>query len=441
MLSRFSRCAAATSSSSFAAPRSALPAMATSAFRFINIHECDSKGLLSKYGCKVEFGVAAHNEAEIDAAISEVVKRNDKVVVKSQILAGGRGKGTFVDGFVGGVHVCDNAAKAKQAAMRMLNNTLVTKQTGPSGLKVSKLFITEAVPAIKRELYLALVLDRKTASPTFIASPEGGMNIEQLAHERPEMIFKLAIKDLAAGPSATDPDTIAFVNSLGFRDAAMSAKVMSHLQSIYKLAKEKDATMVEINPFVELNNGDVMCLDAKISFDDNAMFRQPDIVALEDKAQMDPFEAMAEKFELNYVALDGNVGCLVNGAGLAMATMDIISLYGQKPANFLDVGGSAKTEQIVAAFRIVLSNHKVNCILVNIFGGIMKCDTIANGVVEAVKQLGGLRVPLVVRLSGTNEQIGKQVLKDSGLPIHACCDLDEAGRTAASLAAAAGARA
>ncbi|CUG77929.1 succinyl-CoA ligase, putative [Bodo saltans] len=400
--------------------------------RYLNIHEFQAKGLLKEAGCKVEFGIMCQSTEEVIAALAKV--KSEKKVVKSQILAGGRGMGTFKDGFKGGVHVCKNADDALAAAKKMLGNTLITKQTGPSGQVVSKLFVTEAIPNIKRELYVALVLDRKTCSPTFIGSAEGGMGIEELAHSNPEKIKKMIVNI----HDGIDHDAcVKFAQELGFADG-IAETAAEQFKAIYNLAKSNDCTMVEVNPLVELEDQTVMCIDAKLSFDDNAQFRRPEIFAMADTTQMDAKEVMAAKHDLNYIALDGNVGCLVNGAGLAMATMDIISLYGQKPANFLDVGGSAKASQIVAAFKIVTHDPNVKCILVNIFGGIMKCDIIAEGVVEGAKHLAkeGIDVPLVVRLEGTNEELGKKILRDSGLKIETADNLDEAGKKACAIVAA-----
>jgi len=402
-------------------------ALATQA-RFLNIHEHQSKAMLNEFGCTTEFGVVAHNLEEVKAAIDQI--ETTKVVVKSQILAGGRGLGKFKNGFQGGVHVTPNAEAALECAKKMMGQTLVTAQTGEKGMVVNRLFITEAKDDIKRELYVALTLDRKTCGPMFIGSAEGGTSIEKLAKEQPDMIKKMPV-NIFAGVQLDACKK--FAEELGFTGASVE-KAAKQFMSIYNLAKTKDATMVEINPLVELQDGNVMCLDAKLTFDDNAQFRHAEVWSLEDNSQMDPKEVRAAEADLNYIALDGNVGCLVNGAGLAMATMDIISLYGQKPANFLDVGGSAKTEQIVAAFEIITSDPNVECLLVNIFGGIMLCDLIANGIVEACKVMGDkLKVPLVVRLEGTNEELGKKILRDSGLKIFPVNNLDEAGKTATDL--------
>ncbi|ESL05385.1 succinyl-CoA ligase [GDP-forming] beta-chain, partial [Trypanosoma rangeli SC58] len=380
--------------------------------RFFNIHEYQSKAILKEGGCKTEFGIACCNLAEVEAALGRI--KTEKKVIKSQILAGGRGMGTFVDGYKGGVHVCKDAAEAVDCAKHMLNNTLVTKQTGPKGQTVSVLYVTEAITGIKRELYLALLLDRKTASPMFIGSAEGGMGIEELAQKSPEKIKRMRIN---VQEGINDENCLAFAKELGFTGRA-AENAAEQLKALYNVGKSKDCTQVEINPLVELENGDVMCIDAKLSFDDNAEFRQKDIFELADKTQIDAKEVLAKKYDLNYIALDGNVGCLVNGAGLAMATMDLISMHGGKPANFLDVGGSASKDQIVAAFEIITGDPSVKSILVNIFGGIMRCDVIAEGIVAASHQMKGRMVPVVVRLSGSKEDEGKRILKESGLELH-----------------------
>lgn len=366
---------------------------------------------------------------EVEAACAKI--KSEKKVVKSQILAGGRGKGTFIDGYKGGVHVCANAEEAIATAKKMLGNTLVTKQTGAKGAKVERLFVTEAVPGIKRELYVALILDRQSASPIFIASQEGGMGIEELAHTNPEKIKKLVVN---VHNGVDEAAAIKFAEELGFQDAKAEA-VAGTLKNLYDCAKSKDCTMVEINPMVELEDGTVLCIDAKLSFDDNAAFRQPDVWKEEDQSSKDPKEVAAEIAGLgSYIALEGNVGCMVNGAGLAMATMDVISKYGGTPANFLDVGGSAKAEQIVKAFEIITGDKHVKCILVNIFGGIMRCDVIASGVIEAVQHMGAnLKVPIVVRLKGTNEAEGKELLEKSGLQVYPAEDIDEAAKKAVEL--------
>ncbi|ORC85205.1 succinyl-CoA ligase [Trypanosoma theileri] len=408
--------------------RTCLPKGVNVQRRFLNIHEYQSKAILKEGGCKTEFGIPCRTLEEVEAALGKI--KTERKVVKSQILAGGRGMGTFKDGYKGGVHVCKNAEEALECAKKMMNNTLVTKQTGPKGQKVSVLYVTEAVTGIKRELYLALLLDRKTASPMFIGSAEGGMGIEELAQKSPEKIKRMRIN---VQEGINDDNCVAFAKELGFSGIS-AQKAAEQIKSLYNIGKSKDCTQVEINPLVELENGDVMCIDAKLSFDDNAEFRQKDIFALADATQIDPKEVLAKKHDLNYIALDGNVGCLVNGAGLAMATMDLISLDGGRPANFLDVGGSATTEQIIAAFQIITGDEKVKSILVNIFGGIMRCDVIAEGIVAASKQLAGRKVPVVVRLSGSMEEEGKKILRESGLPLHPAQNFEEAAKLACELA-------
>ena len=409
--------------------RSVAPAMLANQARFLNVHEYQAKQLLQDAGCATELGFPAKTIEEVEAALAKI--KSTKKVVKSQILAGGRGMGTFVDGYKGGVKVVADNAEALAVAKRMLGNTLVTKQTGPNGQKVQTLFITEAITNIKREMYLALVLDRKTCSPTFIGSAEGGMHIEELAHTNPEKIKKLAVN---IHEGLDREAAIRYAKDLGFDDIG-AEHAADQLSGMYNLAKAKDCTMVEVNPLVELENGEVMCIDAKLSFDDNASFRRPEVWALADTTQMDPKEVLAQQADLNYVALDGEVGCLVNGAGLAMATMDLIALNGMKPANFLDVGGSATASQIVKAFQIITMDKHVKCILVNIFGVIMKCDTIATGVIEAIKAMGEkLTVPIVVRLEGTNDKLGKKLLDESGLKLFTAEGLDEAGRVACDVA-------
>ena len=415
------------SPSMLALRRAVRPLSAAVQRRNLSVHEYVSKGLLREFGCATEFGTVATTLDEVKAACNQI--KTTKKVVKSQILAGGRGLGHFKNGFKSGVHLCNGTDEAMRVAKEMLGNTLITKQTGEKGLVVSKLYVTECIENKKRELYVALILDRAKVAPTFIASAEGGTSIEQLAKERPDCIKKMPI-NIRTGIDAEAAKQFAL--SLGFAPSSVP-DFTRQLTGMYNLAKAKDATMVEINPLVELNDGKTLCIDAKVSFDDNAKFRRPEIWQFEDLSQKDSKEVEAGKWDLNYIALDGNVGCMVNGAGLAMATMDVISLYGATPANFLDVGGSAATNQIVKAFEIISSDPKVKCLLVNIFGGIMKCDLIAAGIVEAVHVLKGkLNLPLVVRLEGTNEEQGRRILRESGLKIHPVANLDEAGRTAAA---------
>jgi len=386
----------------------------------MNIHEYQPKQLFREYGVPVAKGAVAKSTAEIDTALATLP--TGKIVVKSQIHAGGRGKGKFTDGFAGGVKIADNPAQAKEYALRMLGNTLVTHQTGPAGRKVQTVFFTEAT-AIAKEYYLAILLDRATSLPVVIASTEGGMDIEHVAAHTPEKILRRHV-DPALGMRTFQGRDIGYSLGLGEEQVKQFTKL---LEGLYKLYWEKDCALVEINPLILTPDGRVEALDAKVSFDDNALFRHPEIQALRDLNEEDPKEIEASKSNLNYIALDGNIACLVNGAGLAMATMDIIQYFGGKPANFLDVGGGATEEQVTAAFRIILSDPAVKGILVNIFGGIMKCDIIARGVIAAAKNVQ-IKVPLVVRLEGTNVQLGREILAQSGLAITPAESLSDAAQ-------------
>lgn len=386
----------------------------------MNIHEYQAKRLLRDAGVAVPNGTPAYT---VDDAVKAAEALPGPVyVVKSQIHAGGRGAGKFThapDG-KGGVRVVKSVDEVRAAAEDMLGKTLVTKQTGTAGKEVKRLYIEDGAD-IARELYLSLLLDRATSRVTVIASTEGGMEIEEVAEKHPEKIVKLAI-DPVTGLQGYHARQIAF--GLGLEGAQIKSAV-GFLTNIYKLFVAKDASMVEINPLIVTGAGEVIALDAKMGFDDNALYRHADIVELRDEDEEDPAEIEASKYDLNYVKLDGNIGCMVNGAGLAMATMDIIKLFGGEPANFLDVGGGATKERVTAAFKIILSDANVEGILVNIFGGIMRCDIIAEGVVAAAKEVS-LHVPLVVRLEGTNVELGKQILADSGLPIKSADNLGDA---------------
>jgi len=375
----------------------------------MNIHEYQAHALFEKFGVPSPKGFPATTQGGIDEALAKLAE--GPTVVKSQIHAGGRGKGTFIDGFQGGVKVCKSKAEAKIMAGKMLGNTLVTKQTGPAGRKVQTILFTEA-STIKKEYYLSILLDRVTSRPVIIASTEGGMNIEEVAANTPEKICKVYV-DPAYGLADYQIRHIVF--ALGFNPTE-SKHATKLIRSLYNLYWECDASMVEINPLITTADDHVMALDAKVNFDDNALFRHPELVALRDLAEEDPKEVEASKYNLSYIALDGNIACLVNGAGLAMSTMDIIKHYGGNPANFLDVGGGASKDQVVSAFKIILNDPNVKGIFVNIFGGIMDCNVIAMGVVEAVKEVG-LKLPLVVRLEGNNVVAGKKTLADSGLTI------------------------
>ncbi|WP_109477779.1 ADP-forming succinate--CoA ligase subunit beta [Paraburkholderia sp. C35] len=377
----------------------------------MNIHEYQAKDLLKGYGVAVPNGRVAFTPQEAeDAALS---LGGSVWVVKSQIHAGGRGAGRFTDDphGKGGVRVVKSVSDVGLSATQMLSHVLVTKQTGPAGREVKRVYIEEGC-AIERELYLGMLIDRSTSRITVMASTEGGMEIEEVAAHTPEKILKVAI-DPATGLQPFHARQIAF--GLGLTGKQVKAATQ-FIANAYRAFVELDASIVEINPLVVTQQGDVIALDAKINFDDNALFRHPSVEALRDEAEEDAAELEAAKHGLNYVTLDGNIGCMVNGAGLAMATMDIIKLYGGEPANFLDVGGGATKERVATAFRLILRDPKVEGILVNIFGGIMRCDVIAEGVVSAAREVD-LRVPLVVRLEGTNVELGKQILRDSGLPI------------------------
>jgi succinyl-CoA synthetase beta subunit len=375
----------------------------------MNIHEYQAKALFEKYGVPVPKGAAATTPEEFVTALAQLPE--GPTMVKSQIHAGGRGKGTFTDGFKGGVKFCKTKHDAKELAGKMLGNTLVTIQTGPAGRKVQTVYFTVASD-IKKEYYLAILLDRASSRPVIVASTEGGVEIEKVAHDTPEKIFKVFV-DPAYG--LADFQVRELVFKLGFtgNEAKNAGKL---IRSLYTMFWDTDAAMVEVNPLITTPTGDVLALDAKVSFDDNALFRHPEIVALRDLNEEDAKEIEASKYSLSYIALDGNIACLVNGAGLAMSTMDIIKHFGGSPANFLDVGGGASKDQVVAAFKIILGDKNVKGIFVNIFGGIMDCNVIAQGIVEAVKEVG-LKLPLVVRLEGNNVAAGKATLNASGLKL------------------------
>jgi len=349
---------------------------------------------------------------------------DDEVVIKSQILAGGRGLGTFTNGFQGGVHVIKSSEVATYAD-KMLGQMLVTKQSGPAGKPVDTLLIAKKMNLVN-EMYFAIMLDRTTMGPLIIACAEGGTSIEDLAEKYPEKIIKVPI-NITEG--ITDAQAAQVVDGLQVSSKVDKAAAAEQIKSLYKLFSESDCTMVEVNPLAEDDQGTLIAADAKVGFDDNAAFRQASIFEQRDTTQEDPREVAADKWDLNYIGLDGNIGCMVNGAGLAMATMDIIAAYGGSPANFLDVGGSAKKEQIAAAFKIISSDPAVKAILVNIFGGIMKCDVIAEGVIAATKEVG-LKIPLIVRLEGTNVEQGKALINGSGLDIISAEDLDDAAQKA-----------
>ena len=386
----------------------------------MNIHEYQAKELLQKFDVATTRGRVA---ATLDEAEQIARELGDiDIVVKAQIHAGGRGKGSFKNGFKGGVHVRKTRDEVRDVAAKMLGQVLVTHQTGPAGRLVNKVLVAESAN-IAREIYFAVLLDRGTAAPLIVASTEGGVEIEAVAAKSPEQIIRQPIDPLA-GLQPYQARKLA--SQLGFESSQLK-NASKLFEGLYRTFIAYDCSMVEVNPLVVTNKGEVLALDAKFNFDDNALYRHPDISAMRDVAEEDPREVEASKHGLNYIGLDGDIACLVNGAGLAMATMDIIKFYGGEPANFLDVGGGATEEQVTEAFKILIADKKVKAILVNIFGGIMKCDVIAQGIIDAAKTVK-LSVPLVVRLEGTNVERGKQMLKESGVALIAADDLADAAQ-------------
>lgn len=389
----------------------------------MNIHEYQAKALLKSFGAPVAQGVPIMSADDVDAAIEALP--GPLYVVKSQIHAGGRGKGKFTElgaDAAGGVRLAFNPDEVRSHVAEMLGNTLVTKQTGPLGKQVNRLYLEDGAD-IERELYCSLLVDRTVGRVAFVVSTEGGMDIEAVAEETPEKIITVAI-DPDTGVTAAD---VAKINKALELDGAAAEDGADLFPILYNAFVEKDMALLEINPLIVMKDGHLRVLDAKVSFDGNAVFRHEDVQELRDLTEEDEKEIEASKYDLAYVALDGDIGCMVNGAGLAMATMDIIKLYGAEPANFLDVGGGATTEKVTAAFKIITSDPNVKGILVNIFGGIMKCDVIAEGVVTAVKDVG-LKVPLVVRLEGTNVEAGKKIINESDVDVIAADDLDDAAQ-------------
>ncbi|MBC7584872.1 ADP-forming succinate--CoA ligase subunit beta [Tardiphaga sp. vice352] len=389
----------------------------------MNIHEYQAKAVLKEFGVPVSRGVPILKAEEAEAAAKEL--GGPLWVVKSQIHAGGRGKGKFKEasaGEKGGVRLSRSIEETKQFVKEMLGATLVTEQTGPAGKQVNRIYLEDGSD-IEKEFYLSLLVDRETSRVAFVVSTEGGMNIEDVAHSTPEKIITFSV-DPATGVMPHHGRTVAKALGLTGDLAKQAGKLITQLYTAF-IAKDMD--MLEINPLIVSKTGELKCLDAKMSFDSNALYRHPEIVALRDTTEEDAKEIEASKYDLAYIALDGTIGCMVNGAGLAMATLDIIKLYGESPANFLDVGGGATEEKVTAAFKIITSDPSVKGILVNIFGGIMKCDIIAAGVVAAVKTVG-LKVPLVVRLEGTNVEEGKKIIRESGLNVLPADDLDDAAQ-------------
>ncbi|EIN13611.1 succinyl-CoA synthetase beta chain SSC-beta [Punctularia strigosozonata HHB-11173 SS5] len=393
--------------------------------RFLSIHEYQSMGLLNSYHIPTPKSVPAKSPEEA----YDVAKNfgTDQLVIKAQVLAGGRGKGKFDNGLQGGVHMVSSPEQAKDYASKMIGAKLITKQTGAAGRICNAVMLAERRQP-KHEYYVAVLNDRASNGPVLVASAQGGMNIEEVAAKDPEAIITTSIP-LQGLDKAT---ALSVAEKLGFQGSAKDEAADIFI-NLYKIFKDKDATQIEINPLAETTDGAVLCMDAKFGFDDNADFRQKDVFALRDVSQEEPSEVEAAKANLNFIKLDGNVGCLVNGAGLAMATMDVLSLHGGQPANFLDVGGGATPETVKKAFELLLADPNVKCIFINIFGGIMRCDYIAEGVIKATKELG-LTIPLVVRLKGTKEDEAKKMIADSGLKIIAFDGLDDAAERAVQLA-------
>jgi succinyl-CoA synthetase beta subunit len=402
----------------------------------MNIHEYQAKAVLKEFGVPVLRGRPVHSIEDAEAAAREL--GGPLWVVKSQIHAGGRGKGRFKEkeaGDKGGVRLARSIEEVQAHVRQMLGRTLVTHQTGPAGKVVNRLYIEDGSD-IARELYLSALIDRATGRVAFVVSTEGGMDIEEVAHSTPEKIVTFSV-DPATGIMPHHGRLVARTLRLSGDLAKQAEKLVA---SLYQAFTSKDMSLLEINPLIETKDGRLVCLDAKVGFDGNALYRHPDIVALRDETEENAKEIEASRYDLSYIALDGTIGCMVNGAGLAMATLDIIKLYGEQPANFLDVGGSASKEKVTAAFKIITADPNVRGILVNIFGGIMRCDVIAEGVIAAVKEVG-LAVPLVVRLEGTNVELGKKILNESGLDVIAADDLDDAAQKIVNAIKTAGERA
>ena len=380
----------------------------------MNIHEHQAKEILKEFGAPVSNGVVIFSSNEIKEKIQKL--KSNKFVLKAQIHAGGRGK-------AGGVKLINNISDLENEAKKMMGKTLITHQTGPEGKKVKRIYIEEASD-ISKEFYLSCLVDRETSKIAFISSVEGGMDIEKVAAETPDKIITNKIELKNEGPSAEEIEKIISIFNFNSNQKQIARGL---IKSLYKILIEKDAMLIEINPLIITTNNEIICLDAKMNFDDNSIFRRPEILKLRDLSEEEPAEIEASKHDLAYIKLNGSIGCMVNGAGLAMATMDIIKLYGQEPANFLDVGGGATKEKVEAAFKLILADKNVKGILINIFGGIMRCDVLALGVVEAAKQVN-LSVPLVVRLAGTNYKEGKEILEKSNLKILSATDLNDAAK-------------
>lgn len=398
--------------------------------RAYNVHECDAQALMAQYGVKVARGQPATSAKEAMDVAQQMSNEGVKdYVVKAQVLAGGRGKGEFLSGFKGGVHLCSEVGEVEKMASNMLGQRLVTKQTGPTGKPCNKVLVTERL-FLRKEAYFAILMDRASGGPVMVGSSQGGMDIEAVAEESPDAIHNLPFK-LEDGPDEAGMKDLAA--KMGFPGEDENAQCVSIMKSLYELFDTKDATLIEVNPLGEAHDGTLYCLDAKLNFDDNAAFRNKEVFELRDETQEDPREVEAEKQNLNYIGLDGNIGCLVNGAGLAMATMDVIKLNGGDPANFLDLGGGANVEQVTAAFKLLNDDPNVEAILVNIFGGIMRCDIIALGIIKAATELG-LQKPIVIRLAGTRVDDARKLIEESGLRMLTTDDLQEAAQRAVRVA-------
>jgi len=398
--------------------------------RFLSLHEYQSQQLMREHGLKVSKGSIATSaeEAERIAKTFFAFSGETDLVVKAQVLAGGRGKGHFDNGFKGGIHVCTSPEEVKSVTSQMLGHRLITKQTGEKGKPCDVVYICER-KYVRRETYLAITMDRDYQGPVIVGSGEGGVDIETLARENPDKIIKEPV-DFLVG--VTEEQGLRLARALGFTGRRTNLAALQ-IQKLFQIFWENDATLIEVNPFAETAEGEVICLDAKLNFDDNALYRHPELAVMRDKKQEDPRDVAAYEYDLNYIGLNGNIACLVNGAGLAMATMDIIKLHGGSPANFLDIGGGASEKQVLEAFKIISNDPNVKGILVNIFGGIMRCDIIALGLVNAVKQLG-LKMPVVVRLHGTNVEKGKDIIEKSGLRLIATQSLEDAAEQVVKIA-------
>lgn len=407
---------------------SRLPKLSGQQARFLNLHEYQAKDVMRSFGVRVQNGEMA-STPEKAREIAEKLRADGAadLICKAQILAGGRGKGTFTNGFKSGVHVLSEPAQVEAVASKMLGNTLVTKQTGPAGQKVQKVLVHSGVN-FQRELYVALLLERTLDGPALVASPMGGMDIEEVARTTPEKIFTEPI-DIMKG--IKPHHTARMAQGLGFRPGSLQfTDACQQMERLYNMFVKCDCTMVEINPFVLATDGKVYCVDAKLGFDDSAKFRQKKLFEMRDTSQEDQREVAASKHDLNYIGLTGNIGCMVNGAGLAMSTMDLIQLHGGTPANFLDVGGSASAEQVKRAFEILSADSRVQAVFVNVFGGIMRCDVVAQGMINALRELPNMKIPVVVRFEGTNSEKGSQLLRESGLRFVTASGFDDGARKA-----------